>query len=61
METLKELGWKGRGLLEEREWAHNRVKVCVCVYMRVCVCVCVSLPSTANLCPSAPPLWVFCD
>lgn len=25
------------------------------------VWVCVSLPSTANLCPRTPPLWVFCD
>ena len=56
METLKELGWKGRGLLEEREWAHNRVKVCVCVYMRVCVCV---APIDSQSMPKRPTLMGF--
>lgn len=30
METVRERGWKGWGLLEGPEWAH-RVKGCVCV------------------------------
>lgn len=51
MENLRESWRKGRGLLEEREWAHNRVKGCGCV------CVCRSIDSQSM--PRRPTLMGF--